>query len=169
MKKIKNELYQTKERIRDIKKLVNEEIDRNLSSDVWDFSERELDTQLSEFLSFLDKPVDPLPDKTAIASHRKIIGKPIVWAKRILMRISRAYLTFIFDKQKEINQKYKDLFRTLILFQRILRKKINLIEKRVSDCEIELVIISKKIKKKDSNSVQPENDPPFRKPDEQNK
>jgi hypothetical protein len=169
IKKIKTELYQTKEKIRDIKKLINEEIDSELTSDLSDFSERELETQLGEFLSFLNKPVDPLPDKASITSHRKIIGKPIVWIKRILLKISWVYLSFVSEKQKSINQKYRDLFKTLIYHQKMFRKKINLIEKRISECEVELVIISKKIKKNDSNSMQPENNPSIRKPDEKNK
>lgn len=167
--KIKSELYQKKETILDIKKLINEDIDEELTSNLSDYSERELETQLGEFLSFLDRSVDPIPDKSQITSHRKIIGKPIVWAKRILLKISRPYLSFIFEKQKANNEKYRDLFKTLIFHQRMIRRKVNRTEKRIGDCEVELVIAKRKIEQNLSNPVRSKNNPSSRKQNEKNK
>ena len=162
--KLKKELYRKKEEIHEIKKLVNKEIDGELPSNVTDSSERELETLLEEHFSFLEKSIDPLPDSTSLTSHRKIIGKPIIWIKRIFFKITRVYISLILDKQKTFNQKSVSLFRTLILHQRMYRKKISHIEKRISECEVHIAVISVKLKELCPNVEQDENQTHSKKP-----
>jgi len=156
MTKLKKELYDKKEEIRDINELANKEIDRKLHSPIEDFSERELESLLDEHHSLLAKSVNPLPEKMVIPSHRKIIGKPIVWIKRRLLNVVSAYVTPIMVKQTAFNQKCVELYQALILHQKKLRKKINHMEERVSECEAHLDIISKKLKELDTKLEQNE-------------
>jgi hypothetical protein len=158
MTKLKKELYEKKEEIRDINELINKDIDGKLHSPLEDFSERELESLLDEQHSFLAKSVNSVPEKMVITSHRKIIGKPIIWIKRRLLNVvsAYAYVRPIMDKQTAFNQKCVELYRTLILHQKKFRKKINHIEESVSECEAHLDIISKKLKELDSKFEQNE-------------
>ena len=124
MIKLKKELYKKKEEIREIKKLVNKEIDQELPFNAADSSERELETLLEDHFSFLEKSIDPLPDKTSLTSHRKIIGKPIIWIKRIFLKITSVYISLILDKQKKFNQQSIVFFRAILLRIRRNRRKI---------------------------------------------
>jgi hypothetical protein len=143
--KIKSELFEKKEGIRDIETLANKEIDRDLATDFSDFSERELESLLEENISFLNESVDPLPDLTSITSHRKLIGKPIVWIKRGLFKIAGAYFTHILEKQKIFNQRCADSYRILRLHQKKHREKIIRVEEKIAECEVRLGIVSKKM------------------------
>lgn len=154
MMKLKKELYENKEEIRDIKKLVNKEIDKEIPVNLEDFSEKELEASMDEQLSYLDEAVNPFPDKTCITSHRKIIGKPIVWIKRFLLRTTNVYITLVLDRQKKFNQKCVALYQTLIRHQKKYRKKINQIEERISESEVRLDVISRKLAELDANGKQ---------------
>ncbi len=156
MERLKKEIYQKKEEIRDIKKLVHQEIDREFPPNLEDFSERELETRMEEQLSFLDKSVNPMPDKMSLSSHRKIAGRPIIWLKRILLKFTHAYISLILGKQKIFNQKCVALYQTLIFHQKKNRKKITLIEERVSECEVHLDVISRELKELDPDFKKPE-------------
>jgi len=169
MIKIKKELYKKKEEIRDIKTLANKEIDRELPPDLMDFSERELESQLEEHLSYLNQHLDPSPEKMSITSHRKIIGKPIIWIKRILLKITGAYVTHIFEKQKTFNQKCADSYQILLLHQKRHRKKNNQVEERISECEVHLEIVSRKLEELDAKLGQLQNPLAPHKPDTDNK
>lgn len=156
MTELKKELYDKKEEIRDIGKLVNKDIDKNYAVSLEDYSERELEAWMEEQLSYLDDAVDPFPDKTRITSHRKIIGQPIVWIKRFLLKITGVFITLTLNKQKIFNQKCVALFRTVILHQKKYRKKITQIEDRISECEVRLDAISRRIAELDSDGKQNE-------------
>ena len=156
MTELKKELYDKKEEIQDINELVKKDIDKKLHSPLEDFSERELESLLDEHHSILAKSVNPLPEKLIIPSHRKIFGKPIVWIKRRLLNVVRAYITPIMVKQTAFNQKCVELYQTLILHQKKLRKKTNHTEERVNECEAHLDIISKKLKELDKKIEQNE-------------
>jgi hypothetical protein len=167
--KLKKDLYRKKEEIREIKKLVNKEINGDLPSNVSDSSERELRTLLDEHFSILEKSVDPLPDTTSLTSHRKIIGKPIIWIKRIFLKMTHVYAFLILDKQKTFNQKSVALFRALILHQRMSQKKISHIEKRISECEVHIAVISSKLTELQANLEQDKNQASSHKPPYENK
>lgn len=166
--KMKNEFHKKKEKVRDLKELVKKEIDREFPSDLKDFSEKELGSQMDEYISFLNKSVDPVPDKTSITSHRRLIGKPVVWIKRILLRMTRSYITLIMDKQKAFNQKCIALYQNLIIHQKKYHEKISHIEERIGECEVHLNVISKKLKEIDANLVQHRTDTSPDKPEKEN-
>ena len=169
MMKIKNELSKKKEEIRDINKLANKQIDRDLPLDVMGFSERELESQLEEHLSILHKFVDPLPDKMSITSHRKIIGKPIIWIKRILFKIAGAYFTHILEKQKIFNRKCADSYQVMRLQQTKHQSKIDSAEERISECEVHLEVVSRKLEELKEKLGQYQSSSPSDKPGKENK
>lgn len=166
--KMKNEFHKKKEEVRDLKELVKKEIDREFPSDLKNFSEKELGSQMDEYISFLNKSVDPVPDKTSITSHRRLIGKPVVWIKRILLRMTRSYITLIMDKQKAFNQKCIALYQDLIIHQKKYHEKISHIEERIGECEVHLNVISKKLEEIDANLVQHRTDTSPDKPEKEN-
>jgi len=165
--KMKKELHKKKEEIRDLKELVKKEIDREFPSDLKDFSEKELGSQMDEYISLLNKSVDPVPDKTSITTHRRLIGKPVVWIKRIMLKITGSYITLILDKQKAFNQKCIALYQNLIIHQKKYHEKISHLEERIGECEVHLNVISKKLEEIDANLVQHRTDAYLGKPEKE--
>jgi hypothetical protein len=101
--KLKEEIFQQKEKMSDIKELVGEEIDRDFPVDFWELSERELDNEMGNRLSFLNDDIDTRPDPQSITSHRRILGKVIVLFKRLVMKIAGFYTNTILEKQRRFN------------------------------------------------------------------
>jgi hypothetical protein len=104
IKFLKEEIFSQKEKLIDIKQLVKKEIDRDFSTDLWELSERELDNEMGSRLSFLNDDIDVRPDPGSITSHRKILGRFIVFFKKILMKMSNMYTHTILEKQKRFNE-----------------------------------------------------------------
>ena len=150
--KLKEELRQKREKIQDLKELIKKEIDRDFPLPLEDFSGKELESRMDEFHSLLDRSSDPVPDKTSIASHRKGIGKAIVWGKRVLLRMTKPYVTLVLGKQKFFNQKSLALYQSLILHQKKYQERINDIEERLGECEVLLRDIIKKLQEMAKNS-----------------
>ncbi len=145
IEKLKKDIALKKERIQDIKKLANKEIDRRFPSDLEDLSDRELDSYLEEYLTSMDKSFDPTPDKMSLTSHRRILGIPIILTKRLLLRLTGVYVNLILDKQKKFNQQSIAFYRAILLRIRRNRRKIKHLDQRISECEGNLVILSKKL------------------------
>jgi hypothetical protein len=102
--RLKEEIYQQKEKVSDIKELITGEIDRDFPVDFWELSERELDNEMGNRLSFLNDDIDTRPDAQSITSHRRILGKPIVLIKRLVMKIAGFYTNTILEKQRSFNE-----------------------------------------------------------------
>ncbi len=102
--RLKEEIYRQKEKVSDIKELVTGEIDRDFPVDFWELSERELDNEMGNRLSFLNDDIDTRPDAQSITSHRRILGKPIVLIKRLVMKIAGFYTNTILEKQRSFNE-----------------------------------------------------------------
>ena len=102
--RLKEEIYQQKEKVSDIKGLVKKEIDRDFPVDFWELSERELDNEMGNRLSFLNDDIDTRPDPQSITSHRRILGKPIIFFKRLVMKIAGFYTNTILEKQRSFNE-----------------------------------------------------------------
>jgi hypothetical protein len=147
IQRLKNELYKKKEEIRDLKKLVNKEIDREFQSDLGELSDRELETYAGEFYSSAERNMDLRLDKESITSHRKIFGKLIVQIKRALLRITGvySYIDPFLDKQIQFNRQSFALHQASILRLRRVKDKMKQIEEKISDCEENLVIIMNKM------------------------
>jgi predicted nucleic acid-binding Zn-ribbon protein len=154
MENLKKELRKKKDEIQDLKELVKTDIDRDFPSNPKDFSARELESQMDEYHSLLDRYVDPMPDKTSFTSHRKRIGMPIVWIKRILLKMTRPYISIILERQKIFNQKCMDLYQNLILHQKKYHDKISRVEERIGEFEVHLEVLQKKLEKISPNGEQ---------------
>ena len=148
VQRLKKELYRKKEEIRDLKKLVHKEIDREFQSDLEELSERELETYIGECFSSMKRNIDTKPDEKPITSHRKILGKPIILIKQVLSRITGvySYVNLILDKKTEFNRQSVALHQALLISFRKNRERIRQIEEKISDCEENLIIIMNKIK-----------------------
>lgn len=102
--RLKRELFKQKEAVSDIGRLVKSEIDRDYSMDLWELSERELDNEMGNRLSFLNDDIDTRPDTGAISSHRRFLGKPVVLIKKLFMKITGFYTNSLLEKQRRFNQ-----------------------------------------------------------------
>ena len=128
--RLKEEIYQQKEKVSDIKGLVKEEIDRDFPVDFWELSERELDNEIGNRLSFLNDDIDTRPDPQSITSHRRILGKPIVLFKRLVMKIAGFYTNTILEKQRSFNEQLVAfLLASFIRFRHNERKIKEILEK----------------------------------------
>ena len=131
----RDEIFRHKEEIVSIKELLKSEIDRDFHIDPWELSHRELDNLMGRRLSFLNDDIDPRPDPAVITSHRKILGKSIVFVKRVIMKLASAYTNSILEKQRRFNDQLVAFhLSTFVRFQHN-EKKIKELEERVKDFE----------------------------------
>lgn len=138
---LKDDLFRRKKDIQDIEKLVNKEIDKEFPVDILGLSEREFKAYIQEWFS---KKYPKLEfDFKFITSHRKILGKPIVLIKRLVLKLIEFYLNNIFKKQTHINQ------QPLVLFQNSKHnmKIISQIIEKFGDSNENLAIMIIKLKK----------------------
>lgn len=153
---IKQEIYNKKKEINDIKELIKEDIDRDFEINLWELSEKELDNEMGNRLSFLNEDIDPRPDKRSIVSHRKILGKPIIFVKRLFMKLSNIYTNTILEKQRKFNEQLVAFHLASFIRFRKNEEKLRDIEKQIKEIEQNQDIILEKIElildKKKSNS-----------------
>lgn len=102
--RLKAELSAQKDAVSTLQGLLRENLQRSFHTDLWELSERELDNEMGNRLSFLNDDIDPRPDTASITSHRRLLGKPIVWVKRLLMRLARPYTNILLEKQRRFNE-----------------------------------------------------------------
>ncbi|HLP59739.1 MAG TPA: hypothetical protein VK186_12945 [Candidatus Deferrimicrobium sp.] len=102
--RLKDEIFQQKEKLSSIEELVKSQIDRDFHTNFWELSAKELDHEMGNRLSFLNDDIDPRPDPASITSHRKILGKPIVFIKRMIIKIAGAYANALLEKQRRFNE-----------------------------------------------------------------
>jgi hypothetical protein len=132
---MKQEIFQQKENITDIKDLVKKEIDRDFTVDLWELSERELDSEMGNRLSFLNDDIDTRPEAKTITSHRRIIGRPIVLIKRLVMKIAGFYTNTILEKQRKFNEQLVAFHLASFIRFRHNEEKIKEIKKRLKILE----------------------------------
>ena len=96
----------------------------------------------------IERNIDLKLDEKSLTSHRKILGKPIILIKRVLLRITGIY-SFInpfLDKQTQFNRQSFALHQASLLVPRKIKNRMKQIEEKISDCEENLIIIMEKIK-----------------------
>lgn len=135
IKRLKEDIFRQKETISDINALVKQEIDRDFHLDLWELSEKELDAEMGERLSFLNDDIDPRPDPGAITSHRKILGKPIVLFKRLVMKIAGIYTNSLLEKQRRFNEQLVAFHLASFIRFRRNETKIKEIEEKIKTVE----------------------------------
>jgi chromosome segregation ATPase len=145
IQRLKEELDRKRGEIEDIRELVKKEIDREWPVHVEELSEKELETYIKECVSSIETHIDPKPDKKGITSPRKILGRPIIFFKRALIKMTGVYVHLLLDKQTQFNRQSVSLYRALALRLQHLQEKIKYLQERVSDGEESLVILEKKL------------------------
>ena len=147
IKRLKEEIQKKKEKIKNISELVNKEIDREFRTNLWELSERELDFDMGVILSSLNEGIDPRPDKKAITSHRKIIGRFIVLAKKILIKILNLYTNSILEKQKKFNEELVQYQLASFIRFKETEKKIKSIQGMIKEFDEKQDIFMDQIKR----------------------
>ncbi len=102
--RLKAEIYAQKEAVASLRGLVKDDIERGYTTDLWELSARELDNEMGNRLSFLNDDMNPKPDVNTITSHRRYLGKLVVWVKRLLMKLARPYTNLVLEKQRRFNE-----------------------------------------------------------------
>lgn len=144
LQRLKQEIREQKTRIHDIKRLVKKEIDRNFPTPVWELSERELDTFLTESLRPILEHPHLRVEENAITSHRKILGKPIVRIKKIFLKIIGPYINKTLDEQTQFNRQSAAFHEALYHRLRQIKEKTSRIEKKIMEVEESLVVFLQK-------------------------
>ncbi len=133
--RLQEDIFRQKEKLASIEELVKTQIDRDFHTNLWELSEKELDHEMGNRLSFLNDDIDPRPDPTSITSHRKILGKPIVFIKRIIIKIAGAYANALLEKQRRFNEQLVNFHLASFIRFRHNEKKINEIEEKLKTFE----------------------------------
>jgi hypothetical protein len=143
--RLKDDICRQKETITDIKELVKSEIDRDFKVDLWELSEKELDNEMGDRLSFLNDDIDPRPDAKSITSHRKILGRPIILFKRIIMKLASAYTNSLLEKQRRYNEQLVAFHLASFIRFRHNEKKIKAIEEKIKNLEEDQEVLLEQI------------------------
>lgn len=129
--RLKKEIFQQKEKLSSIEELVKTQIDRDFHTNLWELSEKELDNEMGNRLSFLNDDIDPRPDPAAITSHRKILGKPIVFIKRIIIKIAGTFASALLEKQRRFNEQLVNFHLASFIRFRQNEKKLAEIQEKL--------------------------------------
>jgi hypothetical protein len=153
--RLKEEIYRQKENISDIKHLVKREIDRDFPIDLWELSERELDNEMGNRLSFLNDDIDVRPDPKTITSHRRILGKPVVLIKRLFMKLTGFYTNTLLEKQKQFNAQLVAFHLASFIRFRNNEKKIKEIEEKLKTFEEDQELLLEQLEKLKNETNKP--------------
>jgi len=136
--RLKEELAQKRERIQQVERLVKDAIDRDFAIDLWQLSPRELDAEMGDRLTALNDSIDPRPTRDSITSHRRFLGKPIVLAKRLMMRLMQPAIDTILEKQRLFNERAVAFHLATFIRLRQNEQTIKEIEDSISELDSRL-------------------------------
>lgn len=142
---LRRELEEKKKEIRGLENLVRASIDRDFPLEVGEFSERELADYFRDALPPLKQVLDPRPGPKSVRSHRKIIGAPIVFFKRLFLRIFGFYTHLLLDEQAKFNRRSAELTEALITRLGHYRERLKEAEEKLASIEENLVILKNKL------------------------
>lgn len=145
IERLRQELEEKKKEIRSLEKLIRGAIDRDFPLEVTEFSERELEDYFRDAVSPLKQVLDPRPGPKSVRSHRKIIGAPIVFLKRVFLRLSGFYTHLLLDEQAKFNRRSAELTEALVTRLKHYRDRLEQAEEKVASFEESLVILKNKL------------------------
>jgi hypothetical protein len=151
IQRLKEELDRKRDEIVDLRKLVNEDIDRKFPVSAEEFSDRELEIHLRESLAALEGREETKPDLKAVLSHRRTLRKPVEFLKRGLLQTTFESLNDFLDKQNEFNRRISTFSQALLIRLRHDRERIKGIEEKITDCEESLALLTNKLEDLRSN------------------
>ncbi len=145
IRRLKNDLLKKKEEIQDIRALVNREIDRDFRPEALDLTERELEPFIEKSLAEINENLILKAETSSLKSHRKIFGRPVLFLKRTFMTWADIYNRKILEIQNRYNRSSFDLLKVVLLRSRWSKEKLKDLEKRLGECEENLVVMIHKI------------------------
>ncbi|MCX6567147.1 MAG: hypothetical protein NTW38_12145 [Candidatus Aminicenantes bacterium] len=149
---LKEELDRKKEEISDLRKLLGREIDREFAPPVEELSDKELADYLRDTIPLINGFVETKPDIRAITSHRKTLGRPVVFLKRALLKTTFTQLNASLDlqnrfnrDQSRFNRQVAALFRTLHVRDGRRAERLKALEEKVAGYEEDLALLRNKL------------------------
>lgn len=127
LQELKNYYAAEREKLPGIDELIREPVDREIVTDFWKLSNAEIEREMYNRMSILDADADCLPSGP-IPSHRFLLGKPIVFIKKLMRRLTSPYSSMLLQKQNQLN-------RELVTFQLLTFLKFRHLEKRIRKME----------------------------------
>jgi hypothetical protein len=156
--RLKEEIYNRKEKVSEIGQLVKREIDRDFPINLWELSERELDNEMGTRLSILNDDIDIRPDPRALTSHRRILGKPLVFIKRLFMKVVGFYTDTLLEKQWHFNERLVAFHLASFIRFRSNEQKIKALEEKLKTFEEEYEMMLEQLEKLKNERDKPGND-----------
>jgi len=145
IKRLKEDLLRRKEEVGDLRSLVGREIDRQFEADAMEFTEREVEPFLEKTLAAVREDFALKPEPPTLTSHRRVLGRPVLYLKRIFMNWSDIYSKSFLDRQNRTNRNFFDMLKVLVLRSRWSREKLKELEARLGECEASLVAMISKV------------------------
>ncbi|MCP4214601.1 MAG: hypothetical protein GY765_08085 [bacterium] len=145
LNQLKEEFYKRKEAVSGIRGLVTETMDRDFPTNFWELSPKELDGEMGTRLSFMNADIDPRPDKQAITSHRKILGKLIVPFKKIIMKFLDKYTNTLLEKQWRMNDQQVAFHLATFVRLRHNEDMVNALQEKMKFLEEEMELFSERL------------------------
>jgi len=139
--RLKADLLKKMAEIDDLRKLLNREIDRPFNPDPMDFTEREIEPFIEKCLAAIAENLSREAEPPALTSHRRILGQPVRYFKRIFMNWADLHSRKNLEKQTGYNQLVFDLLRVLVRRSRGNREKLRDLEERLGKCEEKLAVL----------------------------
>jgi hypothetical protein len=132
LQELKDYYAAEREKLNDIEKLIKEPVDREIVTDFWKLSNAEIEREMWNRLTILDADADCLPGGQ-IHSHRFLLGKPIVFLKKIIRRLTGPYSSMLLQKQNQLNRELVTFQLLTFLKFRHLEKLIGSMEEKIAD------------------------------------
>lgn len=156
LERLRAEIFQQKEAVTHLHELVKHPIDRDFPVNLWDLTERELDHEMGNRLSFLNDDIDPRPTPDLITSHRKILGKPIVFMKRLAMKLTGFYTRALMEKQRRFNEQVVAFQLASFIRARHIEDTIKTIETKLKTLDEDRELIFDRLETINHESTGPE-------------
>ncbi len=145
LRRLTEQIQKQKESVQSIHGLIRETIDHHYPVDLWALSPRELDNEMGDRLSFMNDDIDTRPDPAVVSSHRKIIGRPIVFIKRMFMKLTRFYSNALLQKQRHFNEQVVAFHLASFIRARQIEKRLLNIEEKLKQLHEEQELLAEKI------------------------
>ncbi len=144
LKEIKKLIFERKEKIYNIKELIKEEIDRDYNLNLWELSQRELDSEMGIKLSLLNNEAD-IRDKVEINPGLGLKGKLYFRLKSIFSGILLKSITPVINRQVSYNGQSIDLHLASYIKIKNVEDNFILLNERVKQLEEENCEILEKL------------------------
>ena len=136
-----------REKLNDIGQLVREAVDREIVTDFWELSNGEIEREMWQRLEILDADADCLPGGP-ITSHRPLLGKPLVWLKKVMRFLTAPYSSMLLQKQNRLN-------RELVTFQLLTFLKFRHLDGRLREIEEKMADLPERPRPEDGSGQKP--------------